>query len=278
MIAVVFASELRRRKKWVWLGIASDEAWVSLAIVRLGYAASAFAYVTDRRQMLAERSVVVPPFAASVDGPPGSAELAFLGDRLAFVRSGDVLSISGRLGAIGIAATLDFARAPSVAASASFGAGLASRTEKRVLAAVTGHVTVGERAIALDGGRGGSDWSDGTMPRHTRWRWAFGLGQGVAFNLTEGFVGAAECALVTAEGTRALAAPVIAYDEPSGPWTLRGEDVDLVFTPHAVHAQRTNLVVVRSRFLQPAGTFRGRVGAVELEGVPGVVEDHDVLW
>jgi hypothetical protein len=49
-----------------------------------------------------------------------------------------------------------------------------------------------------------------------------------------------------------------------------------------VHEQRTNLLLVRSRFLQPAGAFHGtvRIGDrdVELDGVPGVVEDQDVLW
>ena len=58
--------------------------------------------------------------------------------------------------------------------------------------------------------------------------------------------------------------------------------MDLTFGVGAVHAQHTNLLLVRSRFLQPAGTFSGTMRIdgrdVELDGVPGVVEDQDVIW
>jgi len=43
-----------------------------------------------------------------------------------------------------------------------------------------------------------------------------------------------------------------------------------------------NLGVVRSRFLQPVGEFRGTLAlagqTVSLDGLPGVVENQDVLW
>jgi hypothetical protein len=63
---------------------------------------------------------------------------------------------------------------------------------------------------------------------------------------------------------------------------LSGPDVALTFDVGAIHAQRTNLVLVRSRFVQPVGAFRGTLrvdGAdIELDGVPGVVEDQNVVW
>ena len=67
-----------------------------------------------------------------------------------------------------------------------------------------------------------------------------------------------------------------------GPWRLVGDGIDLAFRPGGVHAQRTNLLVVKSRFVQPVGVFTGTVRVsgrdVQVESLPGVVEDQDVLW
>jgi hypothetical protein len=109
-------------------------------------------------------------------------------------------------------------------------------------------------------------------------------GRPIAFNLTQGFVGEAECAAFFDGRVRPLDEPSITFDagEPTAPWLLRSNDLDLTFRASAVHAQKTNLVLLRSRFLQPVGTFRGTIRIdgteVDLDGVPGVVEDQDVLW
>jgi hypothetical protein len=78
----------------------------------------------------------------------------------------------------------------------------------------------------------------------------------------------------------------ITYDEqaPDRPWQIRTSDgaLDLEFTPIGVHRESLNLGLVRSRFLQPVGEFRGTVSAggesVEVVDLPGVVENQDVLW
>jgi hypothetical protein len=105
-------------------------------------------------------------------------------------------------------------------------------------------------------------------------------GELVAFNLVEGFIGEGECAAFVGGEVRPLGEPRITYanGRPGDPWTLEGEGTSLTFEPAAVHAQRTNLLVVRSRFLQPVGVFRGRIAGVDVDGLPGVVEDQDVVW
>src|SRR6185295_1640318 len=68
-----------RRKKWIWLAVTTDEVWLSLAIVRMGYAASAFTFAFDlrTRAMVVDRTFVAPPFAAEVaDDPHASGGLA----------------------------------------------------------------------------------------------------------------------------------------------------------------------------------------------------------
>lgn len=290
------AERVARRKRWWWLALACDEAWVSLAVVRTGYAASAFAFVWDRhaRRMLFDRALVAPPWAASVtDDPHGGGELGRFGfgrSRIALARRpGDLrCALDVRLGRLAIDASFDDVPAPSVAAIARLSSG-PSVTEKRALAAARGSLEIDGRRIALDGALAGYDYTQGLMPRHTRWRWAFAMGHSangapVALNVVDGFVGEAECVAFRDGRTFALAEPRIQCepDRPERPWRIAGDGVDLEVDVGAVHAQRTSLGVVRSRFVQPVGLFRGtlRVGdeRVVLDGVPGVVEDQDVVW
>ena len=289
--AMSMLASFLRRKKWVWVGIASDDVWISLAVVRMGYASSAFAFVYDlaAQRMIADVTLLGPPGAAEVGDDHANllSRFDFRGN-IAIAAAGTELAITGKLGAIELDVTIETG-APSVSANARVGEGLYSFTEKRLLAATRGRVVVGGRSISLDGALGGWDYTNGMMPRHTRWRWAFGMGRDrggspIGFNLTQGFVGEAECVAADANRTYPLGEPRIVYDEarPESPWRLLGDGIDLVFTPGGVHAQRTNLGLVRSKFLQPAGLFHGslRIGGetVEVDRLAGVVEDQDVLW
>jgi hypothetical protein len=283
-----------RRKKWVYLAIAGDEVWISLAVVRTGYAATAFAFVHELGQarMLADKTAIAPSFAARVADDPharGSvASFSFGATRVACDRDTDGLVVRARIGAIEVDATLAAAGAPTaITAIAHLGEGLANATEKRALLAVRGHARVGDRMITLDGAVGGYDYTHGLLPRRTRWHWAFALGRDVAgepiaFNFVEGFVGSAECAAFTGGRAHPLPEPRFVFGEPSKPWSLEADGVDLTFAPGAVHAQHTNLGLVRSRFVQPVGTFSGSLVVTGRERriarLPGVVEDQDVVW
>lgn len=290
------ADRIARRKRWFYLALAADDVWISLAVVRTGYAATAFAFAYDRaaRAMLEDRTVLGPTPAARVaDGPHDDGPIArfsFGRSTALFARAGSRLDVRARIGRLEVEAAVDEASAPpSISAIANLGEGLWNATEKRALGKVSGQARVGPRTFDLAGGAAGWDYTHGLLPRHTRWRWAFALGTSVsgaplAFNLVEGFVGEAECAAFLDGEVHPLAEPRFELDaaHPSRPWRLCGDGVDLAFEPGAVHAQHTRLVVVRSRFVQPVGVFRGslRVAGRELrvDGLPGVVEDQDVLW
>ncbi|MDF2695713.1 MAG: hypothetical protein K0S65_4096 [Labilithrix sp.] len=291
------ADRALRRKKWFYLAITSEEVWISLAVVRMGYATSAFAFVFDleSRRMLVDRTIVGPPRAAEIgDDPHAAGAVARFGFGKTSIalehRENDTSGLRACFAGLDLDVSLDASSAPpAIAAIAQLGPSLVSATEKRVLAKVHGSVVVSGRRIVLDGALGGWDYTHGLMPRHTRWKWAFAMGRArdgahVAFNVVEGFVGEAECAAFRAGGVFPIHEPRFDFDavHPERPWRLVGDGMDLTFDVGAVHEQRTNLVLVRSRFLQPAGTFRGTVRIdgreVELDGVPGVVEDQDVLW
>lgn len=292
----VFA-RVARRKRWVYVAVSASGVWIAFAVVRTGYAATAFAFAYDlrARRMLLDGGTMGPALAARVaDDPhrPGSLARFRLGRRVVAIdtSAAGAWSLHVRLGELELDAELDPAgAAPALSVIADLGAGLVDATEKRALFNVRGRARCAGREISLDGGVGGYDYTHGLLPRHTRWRWAFGMGAAedgapLGFNLAEGFVGGAECAAFHDGRVVPLGEPRFELDAaaPEMPWRLCGPDVDLRFEPGAVHAQHTRLVVVRSRFVQPVGTFHGSVRVdgkeLRLAGLPGVVEDQDVLW
>ncbi len=192
-----------------------------------------------------------------------------------------------------ITATLDASHAPpAVGAIADLGGGSVDATEKRALLAVTGEARVDGRRVSLDGALGGYDYTHGLLPRDTRWRWAFVLGRAksgerVAVNLVEGFTGEVECA-AWVDGD---AYPLhegrfeMSMERPLDPWRIRTSDgaVDFTLTPGGMHADRTNLGIIRSQFVQPAGVYTGSLripgrGELVLDRALGVAEDQHAVW
>jgi hypothetical protein len=285
-----------RRKRWVYAALATEEVWIALGVVRTGYAATAFGFAYDlvAKRMLVEATALAPMLAARVaDDPHAPGALAGLSWRrthIAFVWTPGGLGITARIGGLALDVTLADASAPAaVSAIAPLEGGLVNATEKRALLTVAGGGRAGDRTLALDRGVGGYDYTHGLLPRHTRWHWGFALGRDasgapLAFNLVEGFVGRAECAVFADGRVHAMPEPRFLFDAdaPSSPWRLEADGIDLAFTPGAVHAQHTSLGIVRSRFVQPVGTFRGVLHVAgrdrRVDDLAGVVEDQDVVW
>ena len=285
-----------RRKRWVYLALATPDVWLSVAIVRTGYAATAFAFAYDLlgQRMMLDRTALGPaPIARVGDdfhAPGEIARFAMGKTVLALTRRGATLDLHVRMRDFEIDAAIEEASGPpAITAIANLGPGLVNATEKRALLGVSGRARSGNREVVLDGGTAGYDYTHGLLPRHTKWRWAFGLGKtksGEPFglNLVQGFVGAAECAAFVSGQVLPLAEPRFEFDvtQPLRQWRVVGEGIDLAFEPGGMHADSTNLGIVKSRFVQPVGLFTGTVRAGDrdlyVEGLPGVVEDQDVLW
>jgi hypothetical protein len=285
-----------RRKRWVYVALATEGVWLSVAIVRTGYAATAFAFAYDLlgQRMMLDRTALGPAPVARVGddfhAPGEIARFAMGKTTLALTRRGGVLDLHVRMRDLEIDAAIEETSCPpAITAIANLGPGLVNGTEKRALLAVSGRARSGNREVILDGATAGYDYTHGLLPRHTKWRWAFGLGKTKAgepfgLNLAEGFVGEAECAAFVSGQVVPLAEPRFEFDgaQPLRQWRVVGEGIDLAFEPGGMHAQKTNLGVVKSRFVQPVGIFTGtvRVGDRDLyvEGLPGVVEDQDCLW
>jgi hypothetical protein len=112
-------------------------------------------------------------------------------------------------------------------------------------------------------------------PRHTSWQWCAGVGRArdgraVAWNLVAGVNDPPS----NSERT------VWIDSEPREVGPVRfGEGLPLRLHPEAERARSQNLLVVRSRYRQPFGTFSGVLpDGTELAEGYGVMEDHYVVW
>jgi hypothetical protein len=240
----------RPLKSWTWVGAFGEDVMLCAAVARVGPARVSWWAVWDRRERrLSERTtrgrggVNVTPGRVLVDGVMDLV----VGDDAAPV---EVVSPHGSQHIW---------------------------TRKRGGVPVSGTVTAGGRTIAVDA-HGLVDESAGYHARHTAWRWSAGVGvsaagEPVAWNLVDGLHDAREASERT----------VWVAGEPHevGPVTFDGLDgvAGLRFTREATRARRENLLVFRSEYEQPFGTFAGELpGAGPLREGWGVMERHDVRW
>ena len=122
------------------------------------------------------------------------------------------------------------------------------------------------------------DDTAGYHPRHTRWSWSAGVGMAgdreLAWNLVEGIndapSGSERTVWVDGEPSEA----------PPSSFAANLSSVDeLRFHPEAELRNDQNLLLIRSSYRQPFGTFSGVLpGGLALTEGYGVMEHHDVWW
>ncbi|XXX71870.1 DUF2804 domain-containing protein [Sorangium sp. So ce134] len=291
---------LLKHKRWAYVAIASDEVFIAVAVVHLGYLALAFGVVFDKagRRLLVDRSTFGPPFAATVGdlGGEGGAARAWLPRaqvRIERPQGEARVAVTAALRGLALEARLSSRAAPqALSAIAEAPGGVLIATEKRLLLGVEGEASVLGRRISLDGALASYDYTSGLLPRRTTWRWALALGRAesgerVGLNLGEGFIGDAECAIWLDRELIPLAEGRFTFDaaRPLDPWRVRTADgaVDLRFAPGAAHSNHTNLGLVVSEFMQPIGLYSGTIRlpdgrVLELRDVLGVTEAQDITW
>lgn len=289
---------LATEKRWFYGAIAHEKLFVGFAIVDLGYAASAFAFAyEDGRGTLVDRSLMGVPRVCRVrQKDDRRIDARFVhpsGSMRVVARDEDpAIEVAIRMRELDLQATLDGRGAPpALTAVAPIPKGIVNATEKRVSMKVRGAALIRGHRVELDGGLGGYDHTHGLLARKTRWNWAFLLGRArtgetVGLNLVQGFVGEPECAVWIDRNVHPVSEGRFDYDAAATdrPWRVTTEDgaVDLVFEPGGAHREELDLRVIRSRFVQPIGTFRGTIRAAgrtyELDRALGVVEDQDVTW
>jgi hypothetical protein len=290
-----------RHKRWLYVGVCAKDFVLGAAVADLGYGANAFAYVgaldgAPTRQW----KTVAAPWQVKVDRraarwASGAQELSIVlpeettpGHLRARLRGGDgpvEIDVALRTSAPDTAVTCV---APALAGTADRW----NLTTKDNTLRAKGTARWGGRSYDLDDAAV-IDVTDAYAARRTVWNWASlaGLddqGRAVGVNL---------CALHNdSELARENVAWLDGVPHGLGPvrftfdrgarerstWTITGDGVDLRFTPAGARGGDENLVLVVSKFTQPYGRFAGTVRAgaetVKIDGVAGVVEDHEALW
>lgn len=289
--------DLLHQKRWTYAAFSNDEVFVGAAVVWLGYVSTALAFVFDRREsrMLADRSTLGPPGAVSLSDEGGGARGARFGFQKVRIELSDAgmtidLPATSHERPAHVSGRFEAARAPAISAFVPIDGGLASATEKRVTTA-SGEIVAEGRRFLVEDGFAALDHTAGFLARHTVWRWALGIGRAtsgerIGFNVVEGFVGEPECAAWIGDEVFPLGEARFDFDRwrPAMSWQISTTcgGLDVRFHPGAVHAEHKNLGVARSEFIQPVGSFEGRlrVGGREISftRLAGVTEHQDVVW
>ena len=205
---VAARQRLLKRKRWHYTLAATPEVLALFAVVDVGYSANAFAVALDlkeKRPLCDVSFLGAPGPLAEVSDKPGAgltASFRTLGGRLSarrgddderyrlqvdvsrlrtgslqsFQWNGDLL-VAGGPPALTVIAPVD-------------GDGFINVTQKRGGMLAFGTVEAGGKRFKLDGGVGGTDYTQGYLARHTAWRWAFlagrlADGRPVGLNLVE---------------------------------------------------------------------------------------------
>jgi len=157
-------------------------------------------------------------------------------------------------------------------------------TAKRAGVEARGVVVIHGEEHRIDGPHAFIDDSAGYHARHTMWKWSAGLGRAedgrrVAWNLVTGVhdAPAASERTLWVDGHPSELGPVtFAADLSEVSFAEGGR---LHFTEWSSREERTDMLVVRSTYRQPFGTFSGRLpGGAQLAEGYGVMEAHDVWW
>jgi hypothetical protein len=156
-------------------------------------------------------------------------------------------------------------------------------TRKQAGVAARGTVRVGDRELELDA-RAVVDDTVGYHARHTAWRWSAGVGvcedgRPAAWNLVSGVNDPPMHSerSVWLDGEVREVGPCVFADDLS---TVRIADGgELAFSAEAVRERHDELLILRSDYRQPFGTFSGVLpGGARLADAYGVMEDHAARW
>jgi uncharacterized protein DUF2804 len=244
----------RPLKTWRYVGVFGPELMVCVGLVRIGRARQSFWAVWDR-------------------------ETGRLWERTA-LGGGGVTLAPGRVAVRGRQVAIDIRLDEAAGVETVCPSGPAyAWTRKQAGIRARGTVALPGGDVRFVRARAVVDDTAAYYARHTRWRWSAGVGIGdhgseLAWNLVDGVndpaVGSERTVWV--DGRPGEVAPVRFEADLSGVGELR-------FAAEAERTRTENLVVVRSRYRQPFGTFSGSLpdGSALREGW-GVMEDHEVWW
>lgn len=283
-----------RVRRWRYVAAGDADTLVGAAVVDLGYVGVAFAFAACAGRV-AMAEVKRPGGLAVRVGttPAGGAVCRTRRTVLDVAGDGsfhlDVPTPAGQLRAeVAVADPVIDATLVTGTAEGGWNA-----TVKAAGSPARGSVRIGdgpEVALGADAGAW-SDWTAGRQDRSTAWRWGAGAGiasdgRRVGVNVSTGMNGrGAGEDVVWWDGipyrvVLGELAPV--GDDPERGWQLATTGTRLELDPVAARRAHEQLPLVTSSYVQPFGTWTGRLPAPDGRATPvrlaGVAEDHLAVW
>ncbi|HEY5285722.1 MAG TPA: DUF2804 family protein [Solirubrobacteraceae bacterium] len=263
----------RPLKRWRYVGVFGEHVMICAASVQVGPAHQTFWAVYERDSTL--------------EGTPSGAQASgALTERTRMIPRRGALDLTpGRLRIRDDAVLLDLALEEDDGIEAKCPNGNSFVwTRKQAGVRAHGHLTLGARPPIDIDALAVIDDTAGFHARVTEWWWAAGVGSRpdgtpLAFNLVQGVndpPSGSERAIWVAGAPHE--APPVRFSADL--LSISSEDGSrLCFAPEAERSRRENLLLVRSDYRAPFGTFSGELpGGIELARAVGVVEHHRARW
>jgi hypothetical protein len=182
----------------------------------------------------------------------------------------------------------------SIATLYDFGNGRPGYTHKLCAAPTEAELKWGVDSLPAKNILGASDWTRSFCLHETVWKWASFAGvttQGIRLGLNlsaQIYDNSAGESIENAYwvNDKVCGLGRVDFHLPQDPskdtWIIQSPtsnpEVDLKFQPLGARKQNTGFGFIKSSFVQPFGTFSGRLGEHQVENIFGVVEDHYARW
>lgn len=284
-----------RFKQFHFVGLMGPDFLAGLAVVDIRYVSNAFFYLYNRNTGdLLEAKTLAPPFCASVGLNPSQINSRFSFADLQITMTGRRISAHSKN--LSLEAELDLNNTNPLRICTRAGYRGWSFTEKTTPIPVSGRISCKDTTwdLAKPGTMALTDWSAGFMRRNTYWNWAASAsmlpdGRALGLNLAGGVneTGFTENAfwldgLITKADTVNF---IFDSDDLMSPWSVRSHDkkIDLTFHPENKREEKSNALVLASRFTQLMGCFQGTLTTdsgetIHVSDLPGYTEDHYAKW
>lgn len=276
------------RKAWIYLGIFSRDFYAGIAIADAGYIGNAFSYVYIPAEKFFVEDKLTLPLGFNSDFNATLADSWRLG-RYEILPTADKIVVN-------IRGTYDFTAAFSLKKNGlstiapSDGNRPFNFTYKEMGLNVDGEFIHGSRRQKFSGEFGILDYTKGYPPRRTEWNWLSMIGKtesgkSLCVNLVDKFNDGIENALWLDGKPVGLGSAHFHYIQPAerSIWRILTRDnvFETRFRPFGARGENLNLGLLKSRFVQPYGTFDGQIkigDTVDKFTGYGVTEDHLAVW
>ena len=275
----------RPLKHWRYVGVFGERFMICAAAVRVGPARQTFWAVYERTNALTGTASEAHPKGHTQRAHSEQAGGVLVERTRLIPRRGALELTPGRLRIRDDAILLDLALVEDQGVEATCPNGRAYVwTRKQAGVRAHGTVAIDARAPISVNALAVIDDTAGYHARVTEWWWAAGVGNApdgtpLAFNLVQGVNDP------PAGSERAIWVAGVPHEAPPVQFStdlrsISAEDgSQLHFAPEAERSRRENLLIVRSDYRAPFGTFSGTLpGGVALAHGLGVVEHHRARW